>query len=175
MSIETGTDISLDYYKELKLNYNDKYGTLVEELKNKYSTGNSLNVGGINKNSSTNTNENFGVNNLTKACTVESMKKKKKLNISAIKLENSRFDRFILAKELHRRRQSLSMGGNDLRKSKVSNTQKDNNYKYKKVLRDVSNLINNLEMMKTKSTFHRVTVKDSLLNSYKNFIGHKSI
>ncbi len=174
-SVETGTDISLDYYKELKLNYNDKYGTLVEELKNKYTTGSLVNYGGNggNRNSGTNTNENFNneTNFKNRKNTIESMKKKSLINFNSIKIENSRLERFQRAKDLYRTRLSKSLRSSSvLRNKKVSKTQKNNNYKYQKVLRDVSSLINNLEMMKTKSTFHRVTVKDSLLNSHKNFI-----
>lgn len=170
-SVETGTDISLDYYKELKINYNDKYGTLVEELKNKYSTGSTLNIGGANINSGTNTNENFNNENfLQKQNTIESMKKKRLINFSTMKLENSRFEKFQKAKDLYRKKLSTSLSSSSVLKNKVSKMQKNNNYKYQNVLRDVSSLINGLEMMKTKSTFHRVTVKDSLLNSHKNFI-----
>jgi hypothetical protein len=164
-SIETGTDISLDYYKELKLNYNDKYGSLVEELKNKYSTSN---TNGYEKNSGTSTNDNFSGNNSNKIQTIENMKNKQTLKVNTLKLENSRFDKFMKIKQLFAKKR-LNMS-ESVKNIKTSKMQMNNNNKYGKVLKEVSDLLNNLEMLKTKSTFHKITVKDSFLNSHKNFI-----
>lgn len=162
--LESPTDISLDYYKELKLNYNDKYVSLVEELKNKYSS--ELKTADLNT-----SDKNLAKRNMIyKMNTIENMKKKKILNIQLMNLQNSRFDKFLKIKEWQKsKRCSLSTSKTTLR-SKLTDIQKNNNNKYKSVLNDVAALINNLEIMKTKVTFHRVTVKDSLLNSHKDFI-----
>jgi hypothetical protein len=100
-----------------------------------------------------------------KSNTIDNLRKKKLIKIKEIKYKNSRFDRFKnFINERNRRYSGF------FEKSRSLTKIKDNKLKYKKVIKDVNSLINNLEMNNTKSTFHRVTVKDSFLNSYKNFI-----
>jgi hypothetical protein len=160
-SVETGTDISLNYYKELKLNYNEKYNSIVDELKNKYTSSTYINNKTL-KQSGNNFNEYNGY--IGKSHTIDHLRKKKLINIKEIKMKNCRFDKFNRIKAA-RDRVSLSSSS-----QKRSPKAKDNNIKYKKIVKDVNNLINNLEMNLSKSTFHKVTVRDSFLNSYKNFI-----
>jgi hypothetical protein len=160
-SVETGTDISLNYYKELKLNYNEKYNRIVDELKNKYTSSTFINNKTL-KQSGNTFNEYNGY--IGKSHTIEHLRKKKLINIKEIKMKNCRFDKFNRMKAA-RDRVSVSSGS-----QKRSPLIKDNNIKYKKIVKDVNSLINNLEMNLSKDTFHKVTVRDSFLNSYKNFI-----
>ena len=94
------------------------------------------------------------------------MKKNNKLKFNSIDLKNPRFDKFLATKINHQKYLDTLNSS-----SRTSNfLQKSNLHKYKNVLDDIGGLFYDLEMIKTKSTFHRITVKDSLLNSHKNFI-----
>ena len=159
-SVETGTDISLNYYKELKLNYNEKNNEIVNELKHKYT---SSNIQKISQQAGTTYRE---INTLIgKSNTIEHLRSKKLIKVKEIKMKNSRLDKFNRMKMERDRRPASS-----LNKKRSPIKIRDNTLKYKKVIKDVNGLINNLEMNNSKSTFHRVTVRDSFLNSYKNFI-----
>lgn len=159
-SVETGTDISLNYYKELKLNYNEKYNNIVDELKQKYTISN---IHKISQQAGTTLHD---VNSIIgKSTTIDQLRSKKLIKIKEIKMKNSRFDKFNRMKMARDRKSASSY---DRKKSPIKIM--DNKLKYKKVIKDVNSLINNLEMNCSKSTFHRVTVRDSFLNSYKNFI-----
>ena len=118
------TDLSLDYYKELKHNINDKYSTVFSELNNRYN-----------------------VSNTKELKTVQGMLKENKMTDHVLSLDEkeSRLGRLRLAKENHI---------NIMTKKPIKLKKSANILKSEIVIDQINSLFESLDNLKTRSDNH---------------------
>jgi hypothetical protein len=144
MNINTfgDTDLSLDYYKELK-NNSDKYSTVFSELNNMYN-----------------------MINTKELKTVKEMTECNKINNQVLHLHESfsRLGRLRNAKEAFLEKQKKEQTKRTIKLKKSTNIKKTD-----EVLDQINFLFDSLDNLRTRSD-HQQKPADSLLNSHKDFI-----
>lgn len=100
--------------------------------------------------------------------TLENTQNKLQINSMNVNIKNYRMDNF---KQLRNKFEKLSVSTKLQRSFDFEKAFKNSNKeKNEKVIDQINSLLANIDLLKTKSTAFSPEVKDSLLNSYKDFI-----
>ena len=172
LTLETITDLSLDYHKETKINTTtNKSNNQTEIFKNKLSPINNQNnnLVSFHKNNSSKNSKNIKItendnSHLRNFYQNTKIKKKLYLNLfyTDIDIKNSRLDDFVNNKKKCEELENISKNSINYSSNYFTN---QNSIKNETVLNDVNDIMEKIEKMKTKSTFHKLTIMDSRMNS----------
>jgi hypothetical protein len=172
---ETGTDLSLDFHKELKNNNNNGDNILsskeAESIKNNKSKEIQLIKDEGNKLESSGTGSPNIFAKEDNSDIAHNFQTKIPINNFNLNIKNYRLDNF---KHLRNKFENFSTSTKNQKTydfDKIfKNTNKEKN---KYVINQINSLLSTIENIKTKTNDFSPDVKDSLLNSYKNFIAVK--